>query len=91
MVYVDKVQYAISHIFTFGGGISLFIDKTTLGLGLFAFFILLLKDAADEYNWRIKLLNSSNTIVSGLTMVVIICYILLFGVLNGGSFIYFQF
>lgn len=77
--------------FSRSGGISLFIDKTTLGLGLFAFFILLLKDAADEYNWRIKLLNSSRTIVSGLTMVVIICYILLFGVLNGGSFIYFQF
>lgn len=73
------------------GGKSFFLDQTTLGLGFLSFLVLFLKDASDEYNWRIKLLSSSNAMVSGITMVILISYILLFGVLNGGSFIYFQF
>lgn len=50
-----------------------------------------LKDLADEYGWRIKLLHSENKYVVWGTMVFLISYTLLFGVLNGGSFIYFQF
>lgn len=86
------VEYVIIQIFTMiSEDESLFLDKSTLAPGFVSFFILLLKDAADEYHWRIKLFNSSNQFVSSLTMVALICYILLFGVLNGGSFIYFQF
>ncbi|MCI7743345.1 MBOAT family protein [bacterium] len=88
---VDNAIYTVAQIATIGGGNSFFLDKTTLGIGLVSFFLMLLKDVADEYDWNIKLLNSSNAFVSGATIVALICYILLFGVLNGGSFIYFQF
>ena len=84
-LYIDK------QIFTMGGGETLFIDKTTLALGFVSFFILLIKDLSDEYKWKFKLLNSKNGVVSFASVVFLICYILLFGVLNGGSFIYFQF
>ena len=87
----NDAQNAVCQILTMGGGKSFFLDQTTLGLGLLSFLVLFLKDASDEYNWRIKLLSSSNAMVSGITMVILISYILLFGVLNGGSFIYFQF
>ena len=65
--------------------------KSTLALGFVSFFILLIKDLSDEYQWKFKLLNSKNGVVSFASVVFLICYILLFGVLNGGSFIYFQF
>lgn len=84
-LYIDK------QIFTMGGGNALFIDKTTLALGLLSLFILFIKDLSDEYQWKFKLLNSKNGVVSFVSAVFLICYILLFGVLNGGSFIYFQF
>ena len=84
-LYIDK------QIFTMGGGKTLFVDKTTLALGFVSFFILLIKDLSDEYQWKFKLLNSKNGVVSFVSVVFLICYILLFGVLNGGSFIYFQF
>lgn len=87
----NDAQNAVCQILTMGGGKSFFLDQTTLGLGFLSFLVLFLKDASDEYNWRIKLLSSSNAMVSGITMVILISYILLFGVLNGGSFIYFQF
>lgn len=87
----NDAQSAVCQILTMGGGKSFFLDQTTLGLGFLSFLVLFLKDASDEYNWRIKLLSSSNAMVSGITMVILISYILLFGVLNGGSFIYFQF
>lgn len=86
----NDAQNAVCQILTMGGK-SFFLDQTTLGLGFLSFLVLFLKDASDEYNWRIKLLSSSNAMVSGITMVILISYILLFGVLNGGSFIYFQF
>lgn len=86
----NDAQSAVCQILTMGGK-SFFLDQTTLGLGFLSFLVLFLKDASDEYNWRIKLLSSSNAMVSGITMVILISYILLFGVLNGGSFIYFQF
>lgn len=84
-LYIDK------QIFTMGGGKTLFVDKTTLALGFISFFILQIKDLSDEYKWKFKLLNSKNGVVSFVSVVFLICYILLFGVLNGGSFIYFQF
>ena len=81
----------INRYLQWGGGTTLFVDKTTLALGFVSFFILLIKDLSDEYQWKFKLLNSKNGVVSFASVVFLICYILLFGVLNGGSFIYFQF
>ena len=79
----------ISKIFTDHG--PLFMDKTTMLLASIALVIVLLKDVRDEYHVGIKLLNSKYMVVRYLTAVAMICYILACGVLNGGSFIYFQF
>lgn len=88
---VQDVGYVLTQIVTLGGGNSLFFDATTLTLGFASCLIMLCKDIADERGWQIKLLHSNNSIVSGLTIVLLLSYTLLFGVLNGGSFIYFQF
>lgn len=79
----------IGKIFTDHG--PLFMDKTTMLLASIALVIVLLKDVRDEYHVGIKLLNSKYMVVRYLTAVAMICYILACGVLNGGSFIYFQF
>lgn len=68
-----------------------FIDANTFSMAIIALIIVLLKDLADEFKPDIKLLNSKYKVVRYATAALIICYILSFGVLNGGSFIYFQF
>lgn len=79
----------INKIFTSSG--SLFMDKSTLLLASISFVLVFAYDLTKEYNIKIHLLDSKNTLVRYMTAALIICYILLFGVLNGGSFIYFQF
>ena len=56
-----------------------------------AFMILFIKEFADEF--RPKSSNSfwNGPVVQHTYMIVMICYILLFGVLGGDQFIYFQF
>lgn len=77
-------------VFTEHGRI--FMDADTL-VYAFVFAILVFSaDFMDEYfSGKIKLLNSKNTILRWSTYIVMIIMILLFGVLDGGSFIYFQF
>ncbi len=70
---------------------SLYMEKNTLLMAFIAFVIVLVNDLSEEYNWRIHLLRSKYGIVKYITAIVLICYIIAFGVLNGGSFIYFQF
>lgn len=49
-------------------------------------------DYMDEYHpRRFSLINSKSTIVRWSTYISLVAMILLFGVLDGGSFIYFQF
>lgn len=80
----------IHSIFTAKG--SLFINANVLLHGLTALIILLLKDYKDEAKLeRFNLLHSKNVVVRYITIVLLIAYILLFGNLNGGQFIYFQF
>lgn len=71
---------------------SLFIDTDTLAYAFMFMALIFVVDLVEEYAGnRIRLLNSKYTCVrwgAYLTMVVLI---LLFGVLDGGSFIYFQF
>ena len=67
------------------------MEKNTLLMAFIAFVIVFVNDLSEEYNWRIHLLRSKYGIVKYITAIVLICYILAFGVLNGGSFIYFQF
>ena len=70
---------------------SLYIDVNTLSMAVIALLLVLLKDISDEYGWKISLLKSTNRPIKYLTFVLLVCYVLAFGVLNGGSFIYFQF
>ena len=88
---LKSALYIDNQIITMGGGTNLFFDLTTLSLAFVSFGIMALKDLADEYGWRVKLLHSDNKYIVWATMVLLISYTLLFGVLNGGSFIYFQF
>ncbi len=79
----------ISKIFTSRG--SLFVEKESLILGCLSLLLLIAKDVADEYEIGFDLLSSKRLIISNLSMVLLISYILLFGVLDSGQFIYFQF
>ena len=68
-----------------------FMDTPSIFNGAIAFCMLLLKDFHDEFNWKFSLIDSKNIWVSHLSIAALICFILLFGVFDGGQFIYFQF
>ena len=68
-----------------------FLDTNTLSMAFFAMSIVFIYDFIKEKNLNIHLLSSKYMVVRYLTAVLLIVYILAFGVLNGGSFIYFQF
>jgi len=80
---------AIGKIFTTSG--PLFKDMPVFLMGSLSLALLIGKDTVDEMGWRLHLLHSKYRVVSYLTAIGLICYILLFGVLDGGQFIYFQF
>ena len=81
--------YVIKKIFTDPG--PLFFNAHHLLIAFVAIVFLLLKDLADEFNWRLKMLSNDHVIVRFAIYVFLICFILLFGELDGTSFIYFQF
>lgn len=56
-----------------------------------ALFIVLIKELIDEYKLNIHISDSRIWVVRHLYIVFIVAYIILFGVLNGDQFIYFQF
>ena len=60
-------------------------------MAFFAMALVCAYDFIEEKQLNIHLLSSKNIVVRYLTAVLLIVYILAFGVLNGGSFIYFQF
>ena len=64
---------------------------TDLTLAFLALGILLLKETADEWGTGIRIADSSSWVVRHVYIFVMIAYILLFGVLGGDQFIYFQF
>ena len=68
-----------------------FLDSNTLMMGGVAMVIVFIHDLVEEKRWNLHLLNSSSRIVRYLVAAIMACYILSYGVLNGGSFIYFQF
>lgn len=76
-------------IFTSAG--TPFLDIPVFSMGLMSLSILFVKDMHDEYGWGVNLLASKSRIISYTTIIALIVYILLFGVLDGGQFIYFQF
>ena len=87
---LSDVMTIFQKIFTNTGRI--FIDADTM-LYAFMFAILVfVVDFVDEYySGKVRLLNSRYTIVRWATYIALVVMVLLFGVLDGGSFIYFQF
>lgn len=79
----------MSKIFTSSG--PLFIEKESLVLGGLSLLLLVIKDIADEYEIGVDLLSSKRLAISNLSVVLLISFILLFGVLDSSQFIYFQF
>ena len=63
-------------------------DFIAIGLALTIMFF---KDVKDEFNLNIRISNSSSWLNRHIYIVAISLFIILFGVLNGDQFIYFQF
>ena len=61
-----------------------------IGIGL-AMIILAYKELSDEFHWRFNPAESSSWLIRHVYMILMIAYIILFGVLGGDQFIYFQF
>ena len=61
-----------------------------IAIGL-ALIILMIKEFSEEYKWRTNIFESSSWLVRHVYIIAMIAYIILFGVLNGDQFIYFQF
>ena len=61
-----------------------------IAIGL-AMTVLFTKEFADEFNWKIRVADSKSWLVRHIYLIIMIAYIILFGVLGGDQFIYFQF
>ena len=68
-----------------------FLDTNTLMMSFVAMAIVFSYDFVKEKHLKIHLLSSRFMVMRYATAVLMIAYILAFGVLNGGSIIYFQF
>ena len=62
-----------------------------LCLAAFAMALLLIRELSDEFCWKWHINKSRYNLVQHLYIVGMIAMILLFGVLDGDQFIYFQF
>lgn len=87
---IETAFAIVGKIFTTHG--NLFVDASTLVYGFLCLAILAVKDFVDEYwNGRVKLYGNQRMAVRWVSYVVTIMLVLLFGVFQGSSFIYFQF
>lgn len=86
---LGDVMQIFKKIFTEPG--KPFLDTNTLLMGDVAMAIIFIYDLVKEKHLNMHLLSSRFMVVRYLTAIMLIVYILAFGVLNGGSFIYFQF
>lgn len=86
---LGDVMSVLKKIFTDIG--TPFIDPNTILLAFLAATIVFIYDFVTEYQVKLHLLSSKHITVRYMAAALIICYIIGFGVLNGGSFIYFQF
>lgn len=86
---IGDVMQIFKKIFTEPG--KLFLDTNTLLMGFVAIAIVFIYDLVNEKHLNMHLLSSRRMAVRYLTAIMLMVYILAFGVLNGGSFIYFQF
>lgn len=79
----------VEKVFTEWG--PLYKDISVFLYGFTALFILVIKDAKDAFGFKLNLMHSEYYWVRLVSVVLLISYIMLFGVLGGGTFIYFQF
>ena len=79
----------ISKIFTEQG--PLFINEILMVNGMMGLLLLVAKDANDYFGHKIGFLHSKNVVVRYLSAIFLVVYIILFGSMDGGQFIYFQF
>jgi alginate O-acetyltransferase complex protein AlgI len=86
---VNDLTMILSKIFTEHG--SLFNSPNVMLYGSISLLILIFKDIKDEYHLPFNFMHSKNIIVRYISMSCLIAYVILFGGLNGGQFIYFQF
>lgn len=56
-----------------------------------ALAILLTKECSEEFGWKIRIAESESWFLRHAYLIMMIAYIILFGVLGGDQFIYFQF
>lgn len=86
---LSDAMTVIIGIFTNMG--MIYLDRTTFVALIFVFPILFAKEMGEEYNWSIHIENSKSWIIRHLYIALMIALIILFGVLGGDQFIYFQF
>ena len=86
---VHDAFFAFKQIFSSPG--KLFVDLNTMGYGLLAIVLLMIKDYFDEYHSNICFLEARRKYVSIIASVLLLLLIVLSGVYDGGQFIYFQF
>ena len=68
-----------------------FMSPMAMLFGMLSLMILLVKDFADEFHPKWKLMASDNKVVATVTCALLSVYVILFGVLDSSQFIYFQF
>lgn len=76
-------------IFTEPGAI--FVDITVFVYGMVGIVLLIIKDAKEQFGIKIAFMHSKHPLVRYASIIGLISYIMLFGALTSGSFIYFQF
>ena len=86
---ISDAFYAISKIIT--DFRHPFIHPMAMLFGIVSTLILFAKDYVDEYHPKCCFMISNNTLVSSFAFVLVLVYILLFGILDSSQFIYFQF
>lgn len=86
---IETAVSIIGRIFTSSG--MPFVDFPVFSMGLLSLSLLFIKEVQDELGRGIRLLHSRCWLISHLSVVAMVVFILLFGVFDGGQFIYFQF
>ena len=68
-----------------------FFSPISMTCGLMSLSILAFKDLKDHFNLRIAFLHSRNSIISFISALLLVSYVILFGTFGGEQFIYLQF
>jgi alginate O-acetyltransferase complex protein AlgI len=88
---INDAFIIIKKIFTFRG--PLYIENPAILIYSFLgiFFLLFIEYKKEFYRGKLFFLNNENSIIRDLSYALLVVAILLFGVFDGGQFIYFQF